>query len=150
MNGLLLTLVLLHGCDANPQDIAVNPEYAQLMNQPAYLADTPLHRIFEPSKLADQLTLWSNVADGLSTLHARIVLKDRFTEANRVMDNPYRFIAMKVGVTAAVSLLSHKLRRDGHNKLANLAQYSGVALAGSFTVLNERMIYRMRTIRRQQ
>lgn len=139
--------VLLIASSAQAQEQPVLPGSVTLTQLESVVFVGPWHRIYAPNKTADRLTWALNIADGLSTLHARIALGDRFVERNGLMGNVYRFIAIKGAIAVSANRLSHRMRSNDHRVLANVVQLGGAFAAGSFALLNERTIHNARQIR---
>jgi len=86
-----------------------------------------------------QVVLWSGQgADLTTTLVA--VHSGHFTEANPVLSNqPGRLVAVKVGTTAGIHYLLHRLSKD-HPRLSTVVAYAvGAVGVGAATVNLQRL-----------
>lgn len=102
-----------------------------------WLTVGPRHQVYAPNRTADIAVAVAELADSLSTLQALLEFGPAFREQNPLMSN-WAFPATKVAGTLLGGVLAHRLRRQGHNVAANVAQYGVTAVLGSFTILNER------------
>lgn len=162
MKPLILTLNLLCGADAASPHYALQPAIASNetveaptlpsrptvvtgWNVPEPAMTIPWHWQYKPNRVADRLTWAVNIADGLSTLGARTVLRNRFVEQNQIMGNiGFRFIAVKSGAIAAINMTAHQMRARGHRRLANLLQFGSIAATGSIVASNLHQIGKIR------